>query len=80
MTDTLLALVIMLGLASLAAMLSRRLGMGTILGLLLAGMVAGPHGLALVRDVGALRHWSKSAWRSLLVGAGLSLSSTAMVL
>jgi len=73
MTDTLLALVIMLGLASLAAMLSRRLGMGTILGLLLAGMVAGPHGLALVRDVGALRHWSEIGVAFLLFLIGLEL-------
>lgn len=73
MTDTLLALVIMLGLASLAAMLSRRLGMGTILGLLLAGMVAGPHGLALVRDVGALQHWSEIGVAFLLFLIGLEL-------
>lgn len=73
MSETLTALVIILALASLAALASRSLGMGTILGLLIAGIVAGPHGLGLASNIETLRHWSEIGVALLLFAIGLEL-------
>ena len=43
--------IIYLGAATLAVVLSRKLGFGSVLGYLLAGVLIGPWGLRLVTDV-----------------------------
>lgn len=44
-------LVVLLGAAAIAVHISRRLGFGSILGYLVAGVAVGPAGLGLVSDV-----------------------------
>lgn len=73
MADKLTALAVALTLASAGALVSRRLGMGAILGLLLAGIMAGPHVLELAGDPDDLRHLAELGVALLLFVIGLEL-------
>ena len=67
------ALVILLGAIAIAVTLSRRLGLGSILGYLLAGAVIGPTGLALVSNVNQIAAVSTLGIIMLLFLIGLEL-------
>ncbi|MFA0698334.1 cation:proton antiporter, partial [Vibrio sp. 10N.222.49.C9] len=51
--------VLFLGAAVVAVPLAQRLGLGSVLGYLLAGVVIGPWGLSLISDVDAILHFSE---------------------
>ncbi len=72
-TGMLLTLVILLSAAVLLVSVSRRLGFGSILGYLLAGVLVGPSGLRLVTDVGAITDISELGVLMLLFIIGLEL-------
>ena len=59
--------------AIIAVPLSRKLGLGSVLGYLAAGMIIGPFGLALVNDVEAMLHVSEFGVILLLFLIGLEL-------
>jgi CPA2 family monovalent cation:H+ antiporter-2/glutathione-regulated potassium-efflux system protein KefB len=69
----LLTLVILLGAIAIAVPLSRRAGLGSILGYLLAGVAIGPSGLRLVNDVGQIADVSELGVVMLLFLIGLEL-------
>ncbi|ODP97893.1 glutathione-regulated potassium-efflux system protein KefB [Salinivibrio kushneri] len=60
--------------AVIAVPLAQRLGMGSVLGYLLAGIVIGPWGLGLVRDVDAILHFAEFGVVLLLFLIGLELN------
>jgi len=62
-----------LGAAVIAVPLSKRLGLGSVLGYLAAGIVLGPWGLALFQDVDAILHGSEFGVVLLLFVIGLEL-------
>jgi glutathione-regulated potassium-efflux system ancillary protein KefC len=55
----LLALLVLLAVSAVSIALFTRLGLGSIFGLLAAGFVVGPSGLAITRRVTELRHVSE---------------------
>jgi glutathione-regulated potassium-efflux system protein KefB len=65
--------VIMLGAAMLFVMLFRRLGLGAVLGYLVAGAVIGPHALGLVRSAEDMLHIADFGIVLLLFLVGLEL-------
>lgn len=65
---------IYLAAAVIAVPLSRRLGLGSVLGFLLAGVAIGPWGLALIGDVQAMLHFSEFGVVLLLFLVGLELN------
>jgi CPA2 family monovalent cation:H+ antiporter-2/glutathione-regulated potassium-efflux system protein KefB len=69
----LLTLVILLAAIALFVPISRRLGLGSILGYLLAGVVIGPSGFGLIRDVGQIGDVSELGVVMLLFLIGLEL-------
>ena len=69
----LLALVVLLGAIAIAVTATRRLGLGSILGYLLAGAAIGPAGLGLVRNVGQIEAISALGIIMLLFLIGLEL-------
>jgi CPA2 family monovalent cation:H+ antiporter-2/glutathione-regulated potassium-efflux system protein KefB len=69
----LLTLVILLAAIAIAVPLSRRAGLGSILGYLLAGVAIGPSGLRLVDDVGQIAGVSELGVVMLLFLIGLEL-------
>ena len=62
-----------LGAAVLAVPLAKRLGLGAVLGYLLAGMAIGPWGLGLIREVETILHFSEFGVVLLLFLIGLEL-------
>ncbi len=70
MLETLVAL---LGATAIAVPISRKLGFGSILGYLVAGLVIGPSGLRLVTDVGQIAEVSELGVVMLLFLIGLEL-------
>ena len=66
-------LVVLLGAAAVAVHISRRLGFGSILGYLVAGVAVGPAGLGLVTDVEQIAHVSELGVVMLLFLIGLEL-------
>jgi glutathione-regulated potassium-efflux system protein KefB len=66
-------LVILLGATAIAVTLTRRLGLGSILGYLLAGIAIGPSGFGLVTDVGQIAGVSALGIIMLLFLIGLEL-------
>ncbi|MFN7131790.1 MAG: monovalent cation:proton antiporter-2 (CPA2) family protein, partial [Myxococcales bacterium] len=62
-----------LGATVVAVPLSRRLGLGAVLGYLAAGLVIGPSGLGLVRDVDNVLHFSEFGVVLFLFVIGLEL-------
>ncbi|MDA8051595.1 MAG: cation:proton antiporter [Rhodospirillales bacterium] len=69
----LLSLVVLLGAIALAVTATRRAGLGSILGYLLAGAAIGPAGLRLVTDIGQIRAVSALGIIMLLFLIGLEL-------
>jgi CPA2 family monovalent cation:H+ antiporter-2/glutathione-regulated potassium-efflux system protein KefB len=69
----LLTVVILLAAAVVLVSLSRRLGVGSILGYLLAGVLIGPSGLRLVTDVASIANISELGVLMLLFIIGLEL-------
>ena len=69
----LLSSLIYLGAAVLAVPLSRALGLGSIIGYLLAGVMIGPWGLALVADAQAVLHFAEFGVVLMLFLVGLEL-------
>ena len=66
--------VIYLGAAVLAVPLAKRLGLGSVLGYLLAGVAIGPWGLKLVTDAQAILHFAEFGVVLLLFLIGLELN------
>lgn len=66
-------LVALLAATAMAVPLSRRLGLGSILGYLIAGIVIGPSGLRLVTDIGQIAEVSELGVIMLLFLIGLEL-------
>src|SRR5918993_2385062 len=60
--------------AVLAVPLSKRLGLGAVLGYLVAGVLMGPFGLRLVKEPEAVLHFSEFGVVMLLFVIGLELS------
>ena len=65
---------IYLAAAVIAVPLSKRLGLGSVLGFLIAGIVIGPWGLKLIGDVEAMLHFSEFGVVLLLFLVGLELN------
>src|SRR5215510_9581533 len=70
------ALVILLIAAIIAVPLAKRLGFGSVLGYLAAGLVIGPAGLRLVTDVESIQQVSSLGVVMLLFLIGLELRPT----
>lgn len=66
-------LVALLGAATIAVPLTRRFGLGSVLGYLLAGVAIGPSGLGLVSDIGQIADISSFGVVMLLFLIGLEL-------
>src|SRR3954454_2083860 len=66
-------LVALLGAATIAVPLTRRFGLGSVLGYLLAGVAIGPSGLGLVSDVGQIADIASFGVVMLLFLIGLEL-------
>ncbi|HSK39056.1 MAG TPA: monovalent cation:proton antiporter-2 (CPA2) family protein, partial [Arenibaculum sp.] len=71
--DLLLTLVVLLGAAVVAVPVTRRLGLGSVLGYLAAGLVIGPSGFGLIADVESIAHVSELGVVMLLFLIGLEL-------
>jgi glutathione-regulated potassium-efflux system ancillary protein KefC len=71
--DLLSNAVVYLGAAVLAVPLAKRLGLGAVLGYLLAGMAIGPWGLGLITQVETILHFSEFGVVLLLFLIGLEL-------
>jgi monovalent cation:proton antiporter-2 (CPA2) family protein len=67
---------VFLGAAVVAVPLSRRLGLGSVLGYLVAGAAIGPWGLGLVSDVDNILHFAEFGVVLLLFVIGLELQPT----
>ncbi len=74
MTDWLTSSMIFLTAAVIAVPLAQRLGLGAILGYLLAGIVIGPWGLKLITDVNAILSFAEFGIVLLLFLIGLELN------
>jgi monovalent cation:proton antiporter-2 (CPA2) family protein len=70
---TLFQIVILLAATIIAVPLAKRLGLGSVLGYLVAGVVIGPRALGLISDVDTLRHISEFGVVLLLFVIGLEL-------
>ena len=66
-------LLIFLCAAVIGVPLFRRLGLGSVLGYLVAGLVIGPYGLGLISDVDSLLHFSEFGVVLLMFIIGLEL-------
>lgn len=64
------AVVLFLFAAVLAVPIARRLGIGAVLGFLIAGIVIGPWGIGLIRDVEEILHFSEMGWSSYYSSSG----------
>ena len=58
-SSILFEMVLFLASAVIIVPLSKRLGLGNVLGFLVAGVLIGPWGLRLIRDVDSIRHLSE---------------------
>lgn len=74
MDGLLINAVIYLAAAVIAVPLAKRLGLGSVLGYLIAGIVIGPWGLKLITDVEAILHFSEFGVVLLLFVIGLELN------
>ena len=73
-SDFLQSCAIFLTAAVVAVPLAQRLGLGSVLGYLLAGVAIGPWGLGLIRDVDAILHFAEFGVVLLLFLIGLELN------
>ncbi len=65
--------IVYLGAAVLAVPVSRRIGLGSVLGYLLAGIIIGPWGLALIHDVESVLQFAEFGVVMMLFLIGLEL-------
>ncbi|PSW04838.1 glutathione-regulated potassium-efflux system protein KefB [Photobacterium lipolyticum] len=72
--DVLSVSVVFLAAAVVAVPIAQRLGLGSVLGYLLAGIAIGPWGLSLITDVDAILHFSEFGVVLLLFLIGLELN------
>ncbi|WP_419209022.1 glutathione-regulated potassium-efflux system protein KefB [Photobacterium leiognathi subsp. mandapamensis] len=72
--DFLVLSVVFLSAAIIAVPLAQKLGLGSVLGYLIAGTIIGPWGLALISDVDAILHFSEFGVVLLLFLIGLELN------
>ncbi|KAI3492344.1 hypothetical protein L1887_43220 [Cichorium endivia] len=83
-SNLLLAGVLFLFAAVVAVPLAARIGIGAVLGYLLAGIAIGPWGLGFISDVDEILHFSELGvvflMAAVIGGIGLAMSSTAMAL
>jgi glutathione-regulated potassium-efflux system protein KefB len=75
-SDILFSGVVLLGAALFSVLLFRKLGLGAVLGYLVAGIVIGPDGLALTSDAQTILSYSEIGIILLLFLVGLELSPT----
>ncbi|RQW61630.1 glutathione-regulated potassium-efflux system protein KefB [Vibrio viridaestus] len=73
-TDFLQSGAIFLTAAAVAVPIAQRMGLGSVLGYLLAGIVIGPWGLGLISDVDAILHFAEFGVVMLLFLIGLELN------
>ena len=73
MEHFLLQLFIFLAAAVIAVPLAKKLGLGSVLGYLLAGIVIGPFGLALIGDIDEVMHFTEFGVVMMLFLVGLEL-------
>ncbi|MFP3345266.1 cation:proton antiporter, partial [Halomonas sp. SIMBA_159] len=73
-SDVLSAGVVFLAAAVVAVPVAQRLGLGSVLGYLLAGIGIGPWGLGLINDVEEVLHFSEFGVVLLLFLIGLELN------
>ncbi|NIY85018.1 glutathione-regulated potassium-efflux system protein KefB [Vibrio hepatarius] len=78
-SDFLQSSVIFLTAAVVAVPLAQRLGLGSVLGYLLAGVAIGPWGLGLISDVEAILHFAEFGVVLLLFLIGLELNPTKLL-
>ncbi|GAB3385541.1 glutathione-regulated potassium-efflux system protein KefC [Massilia agri] len=71
--DVLVNALVYLGAAVVAVPVAKRLGLGAVLGYLLAGIAIGPWGLGLIREVETILHFSEFGVVLLLFVIGLEL-------
>ena len=69
--DLLLNAMVYLAAAVIAVPVAKRLGLGAVLGYLLAGIAIGPWGLGLIREVETILHFSEFGVVLLLFVIGL---------
>lgn len=72
--DVMLGGVVLLGAALIAVLIFRRLGLGAVLGYLVAGIAIGPHGLGLIGEAKTILAYSEIGIILLLFLVGLELS------
>jgi glutathione-regulated potassium-efflux system protein KefB len=75
----LVQLVALLGAAVIAVPISKRLGLGTVLGYLAAGLVIGPYGLKLFTDPQSILHVAELGVVMFLFIIGLEMQPVAAV-
>ncbi len=71
--------VVFLSAAVIAVPIAQRLGLGSVLGYLLAGVLIGPWGLGLISDVDAILHFAELGVVLLLFLIGLELNPKKIV-
>ena len=71
--EFLLAAVILLTATAVFVSLFKRLGLGSVLGFLAAGMLVGPSGFAITKDVEGLRHFTELGVALFLFIIGLEM-------
>ncbi|MDC7218772.1 MAG: monovalent cation:proton antiporter-2 (CPA2) family protein [Spirochaetales bacterium] len=76
MDNFLLQFFIFLAAAAIAVPIAKKLGLGSVLGYLIAGIVIGPFGLALISDVEAVMHFTEFGVVMMLFIVGLELKPT----
>jgi glutathione-regulated potassium-efflux system protein KefB len=72
--DVMLGGAVLLGAALIAVLIFRRLGLGAVLGYLVAGIVIGPHGLGIIGNADTILAYSEIGIILLLFLVGLELS------
>lgn len=73
MEQILLQLFIFLTAAAIGVPLAKKLGLGSVLGYLVAGIIIGPFGVSLIRDVETIMHFTEFGVVMLLFLVGLEL-------
>ena len=74
--EFLLATVILLCATAMFVSLFKRLGLGSVLGFLAAGVILGPSGFAIAKDVEGLRHFTELGVVLFLFIIGLEMQPT----
>ena len=73
MENFLLQLFIFLAAAAIAVPIAKKLGLGSVLGYLVAGMIIGPFGVSLIQNVDEVMHFTEFGVVMMLFLVGLEL-------